>query len=654
MQSAANLRPRVTSGQRKPLHIAVLLAMVGFALAMAGPPQEAAAYSFETFGMQGSLDTTASAGVSVRVSDRNPDLVGVANGGKANTINGDDGNLNYDQWDVTSLNVKVLHELDLSWRNFGFFGRMYYFYDWAIMEFEPEWKSFTESAQRRAGMDIRLLDAYIKGDFDLFGRPVTIRLGNQVLNWGESTFIQNGISIINPVDVSALRVAGAELREALLPVPMVSVSAGITQNLTIEGFYQFYWENTEIEPAGTFFSTTDVFSPGGNRAYLAFGKMPPDGPSDVPPTEVFPPLGAYFPRLEDDEPDHQGQGGVALRYFAPWLNQSEFGFYYINYHSRLPLACIKTGTDPGLNTSPTTIEELLALLQYGLSNGNYAQTGGLFRKFPENLKLVGGSLSTNLPFGVAFQGEVSYHMDQPLQVDDVELSFAGLSPMDGVLNALLPAEFLLEGIDPPIPGPIFAKSQLCNGTPKGFSEIVEGYRRKDYVQPQMTLTKIFGPMLGADQVVALGEVAADWIFDMEDKDELRYDGPGTATSANRDFLITSYPMASSAIDMPGVSTEGFADDFSWGYRLAIRMDYNDVLASVNLKPSVSFSHDVNGTTPGPLGNFVEDRKIVTVTLTAEYLNALRLVTSYTNYFDGGKRNSLNDRDFVSVAASLSF
>jgi len=170
----------------------------------------------------------------------------------------------------------------------------------------------------------------------------------------------------------------------------------------------------------------------------------------------------------------------------------------------------------------------------------------------------------------------------------------------------------------------------------------------------MTLTKIFGPMLGADQVVALGEVAADWIFDMEDKDELRYDGPGTATSANRDFLSTSYPMASSAIDMPGVSTEGFADAFSWGYRLAIRMDYNDVLASVNLKPSVSFSHDVNGTTPGPLGNFVEDRKIVTVTLTAEYLNALRFVTSYTNYFDGGKRNSLNDRDFVSVAASLSF
>ena len=39
-----------------------------------------------------------------------------------------------------------------------------------------------------------------------------------MINWGESTFIQGGINVVNPVDVSRLRVAGAELKEAFLPI----------------------------------------------------------------------------------------------------------------------------------------------------------------------------------------------------------------------------------------------------------------------------------------------------------------------------------------------------------------------------------------------------------------------------------------------------
>ena len=654
MQIVRSLQPREVFGNQLHFFLArVAVAVLALAAAALAPPT-AFAIQFNVGSIEASIDTTASSGASMRVSQRNPDLVGVSNGGRANSNNGDDGNLNFGQWDLVSLNAKVLHELDLKWKNFEFFGRMYYFYDWAVMEIDTERTAFTEAAQRRAGMNIKFLDAYLKGNFELFGRPLTVRVGNQVLNWGESTFIQNGISIINPVDVSILRVAGAELKEALLAVPMVSLSAGIAKNLSIEGFYQLYWDNTEVEPLGTFFSTTDFFSPGGSRAFLGFGKNPPDGPLDDPVTEVLPPIGPYFPRLADREPSDQGQGRVALRYFAPWLNQTEFGAYYVRYHSRLPLAGGRTGTDPGLNTNPTSVEELIALLEFGLSNGNYAKTGGLYREFPENLELVGGSFSTSLPFGIAAQGEVSYHMDQPLQVDDVELTFATLSPMDGVLNALVPLEYALEGEEPPPPGPIFGNSQLG---PQGFNQDVQGYRRKDYLQPQLTLTKIFGPTLGTDQIVVLGEVGADLIFDMEAKSKLRYEGPGTFTSANPIYVAGSGNIAS-AVGMPDFTPSGYADDFSWGYRLAMRFDFNDVVSAVNLKPSVSFSHDVNGTTPTPLGNFVEGRMIITGTLTAEYLNRLRAVLSYTNYWSNDsadrKHNVVNDRDFVSIAASLSF
>ena len=84
-----------------------------------------------------------------------------------------------------------------------------------------------------------------------------IRVGRQVLNWGESTFIQGGLSVINSVDVSALRVPGAELREAFRPLGMVWTSFDLSQNFSVEAFYEYEWEPIVIDPPGTYFSTND-------------------------------------------------------------------------------------------------------------------------------------------------------------------------------------------------------------------------------------------------------------------------------------------------------------------------------------------------------------------------------------------------------------
>jgi len=602
--------------------------------------------------VSGRLDTTISTGVSIRVEDRDPDLVGKPNGGNAWSINGDDGNLNFDTGDPVSLNAKVTHELDLKWRQFGFFGRMYYFYDWAIMKIDPERTAFTENAQRRAGMNIKVLDAYLKGDFKVWDRPLTLRVGNQVLNWGESTFIQNGINVINPVDVSLLRVAGAELREALLAVPMISLSTGLTRNLSLEGFYQLYWDNTEIEPLGTFFSTNDLISPGASLAFLKFGRLPPYGPLDYPLTHTDPPLldrnplGDWIPRGDDREPCHQGQGGAALRYFAPWLFDTEFGLYYIHYHSRLPLVSGHTGPPPEVSPNPLLGGDYIRLLLWGLT-GDFASTSYYYRDFPEDIDLVGASFSTDIgSIGLALQGEVSYRPNQPIQVDDVELLYSAFSPLDPYLIKIR------EALGEPVSEKIFGYSQL--GT-QGFNQDVLGYRRKKMVQPQLTLTELFGPMLGADQLVLVGEIGATWFPDLEDKSVLRYDGPGTHTSANPFYTDTVNEEGELEMKVqPETQHGGFADEFSWGYRIAARADFNNAIGPVTLQPSVAFYHDVTGTTPLPIGNFVEGRKTITVGLTATYLNTVRATLSYTNYFGGGNFNLLHDRDFVSLAASVSF
>lgn len=577
---------------------------LGASCAMALP---AAAIDFDwnNGAITGSFDTTISTGASIRTQGHDHRLIGVVNGGTANSINGDNGNLNYEKGDLTSANVQATHELSLNAGNFGFFGRASYFYDTVVMDGDTARTDLGNEAKGRAGREFELLDAYVFGDFDVGEVPVTVRVGNQVLSWGESTFILNGINTINPIDVTRFRVAGAEVREGLVPVPIIDVNVGLTDKLSIEGFLQLEWDNTEIEPEGTFFSTNDFASPGGEFVFLGFGQPPL--PTDDPVSFAGnAPVGTTIPRGSDRSGSDDNQWGVALRYFEPALNDTEFGLYYIQYNSRLPVLSARTGSFAGL------------------AGGDYAGSAQFFREFPDDIKLIGASFNTEIPgTGIALQGEYSFRKDQPLQVDDVELLFAGLSPVPGT--------------------PFGAQGQLGSF---GFEEEIQGFRRKDVSQAQATASKVLGPTFGADQIVLIGEVGGTYIHGMESKDELRYEGPGTFTSGNNFFTAAAL--------QPATQTDGFADQFSWGYRLLARADFNNAIGPINLQPGIAFSHDVSGTTPSPLGNFVEDRKTVTLSLGATYLDSLRASIAYTNFFGGGPFNLLNDRDFASFVVSYSF
>ena len=74
-------------------------------------------------------------------------------------------------------------------------------------------------------------------------RRVAPRAARSV-SWGESTFIQNGINVINHFDVSALRVPGSELKEAFLPQEMVNFSLQFNDNLSAQAIYILDWNAT--------------------------------------------------------------------------------------------------------------------------------------------------------------------------------------------------------------------------------------------------------------------------------------------------------------------------------------------------------------------------------------------------------------------------
>jgi hypothetical protein len=217
-----------------------------------------------------------------------------------------------------------------------------------------------------------------------------------------------------------------------------------------------------------------------------------------------------------------------------------------------------------------------------------------------------------------------------------------------------------------VPGTkLLGRSQLIqNFGEVGFNEYVQGWTRKDMLQAQATFTKVFGPspLLKTDQSVMLFELGGTWFFGMEDKypspdfdpqnpeaggtPGLRYEGPGTFTSGNNFYTFLE--------QQPYTTRGGFADPFSWGYRLAIRLDYYNLIGPITVQPVLAFFHDVEGTTPTPISNFYEGRKSMTLAINTDYLNTLKTGISYTMYFGGGQRNQLHDRDFLSISTSLAF
>lgn len=654
---------------RPSFHLARAALTIGFGSLLLAP--SALAVQFTTGDLTGSFDSTFSFSELYRLGNPSPEFYGTSNvfngvAGQQNSVNTDDGNLNYGKGFVSEL-FKGSHDLELKYHNFGAFARGYYFKD--FLSDDTQRTALTSQAKSRVTSGAEMLDAYVLAKLTVGDdMPLDLRFGRQVLSLGESTFLPNGINVVNPVDLAKLRGPGAELKEAFLPVTMFKASIGLTRNLTVEPFWLLEFRRNELEPAGTYFSTNDFATRGGQNVFLGFGTLPDYGT-----------LGA-IPRAPDREGNNFTQYGVAVHLLTPSLNDTDFGFYFATYHSRSPVISARTPTTPidsafvqayatnlaTINLVPVMIANgyppagipaaLSTLLGAAFTNVpigalppslqpfyptaqsiaagagkvgllNAAATGRYFTEYPEDIHMLGVSFNTSLgSSGISWQGEVSLKNDVPLQVDDVELLFATLSSLNPVFGA---------------------NNQIGNYLGQLNMEI-PGYRRHRVVTAQTTFTKVYGPTLGSQQFTLLGEIGGVWA-DLPSKDVLRYDGPGTFTSGNPAAMVnTGFGT------IPATPSSAFADAFSWGYQILARLDYNNIFAGVNMSPSIAFSHDVSGNTPLPLGNFISGRKSVNLSAEFTFQNAWALELRYVNYFGAGRYNLLSDRDYVSTTLKYSF
>ena len=373
---------------------------------------------------------------------------------------------------------------------------------------------------------------------------------------------------------------------------MTVLNFDINEFMDVELFHQWGWEKTVIDASGTYWGTNDFAGIGGTAAEIGFGRCPENS---VPGACAFSPGGSSIPRASDVEPSDGGQFGVAIHMLIPALREMDLGIYAAKYHSRLPLSSGNAVTVSGV-----------------------APSGAYRMEYPEDIKLFGVSFST-VAGDWAIQGEYSLKVDQPLQIDEVELFLAGLR----------------------VPG---ITSQL--GT-YGPGEYIQGYERYDVSQIDLSAIRVIGPIefIRSDQLILLLEVGAMNVHSMPSRDELRLEGPVTYLPAD--------PGNAAALGVPQ-QDGGYADATSWGYRVAMRFQYNNVFNLFTVEPTLYFAHDVHGTSPTPILNFIEDRKQITAGLNLRYLQSWEAGLGYTHYSGGEPHNLLDDRDFVNVFLRYSF
>lgn len=449
------------------------------------------------------------------------------------SMNFDDGNLNYDKGDITQAPFKLSQDLNIKFGDFGFFFRGMGIYDDVnYRDFQETYRNRItaenaaqtgitgsstsnryfprtygpgalvrserdEDEAREIGMRYDLLDANFYGIVPYLGgeRELIFRVGRQTVNWGQSTVaVINSVNQAQPVNANSLHRLGFGLLEELfVPVGMIRASTEIAGGVSIEAYYQYEWEPIEIPTPGSYMSFVDLGTDNlRGSVNAAFGGAADDpdhvgAPLDNPLTLITPTT-LTIDRMRDNTARDQGQYGVALKYYAEWLNDgTELGLHFMNYHSKLPYASFystdascarREGNAQGIDATntleflsacpnlpltalsassqllldiptlalqrPGVLGELgigldLGTVLNGLTNlllpkpGQQMSdavpfdTAKLQLEYPEDLQMFGFSFTTTAG-DLSFQGEVSYRPKMPMQVALIDLAFASFGP----------------------------------------------------------------------------------------------------------------------------------------------------------------------------------------------------------------------------------
>jgi len=384
------------------------LRRVSVAIALLAAASRAAGFGFETgSGVSLDVDTTFTYGAQWRVEGakssllRRPDPAWsfaqkfdfLTNPDTVIAQNMDDGNNSFDEGLISSR-ATLLTDIELKRDDYGIFARAKAFYDTVYQDNRTDMDAtgygtfnnapttrlgrFVEETRDDYGTHAEFLDAYAYASFDVADRVLDLRVGRQVINWGEATFFAGINGMQNRFDAGVANVPGTEVKEILLPTGAVYAQIDLTSAVSLQTYYQYEWKHTILNAVQSYFSQQDYLGSGADTFYVGalelFGMDP------------------RIPRLADDEPGDQGQWGVALRYAME--SGTELGFYLLNEHNKTP----------SFERNSTSLAGQQLPVSYRI-------------RYFDNISTMGASFTT-LVGDMQVNGELSYRENAPMADQD--------------------------------------------------------------------------------------------------------------------------------------------------------------------------------------------------------------------------------------------
>lgn len=626
-------------------------------------------------------------------------------------LNGDDGNLNYEQGDIVYASSKLTPQLSLTWGEWLLKASAIGIYDPVNDNFDERHPNtlFQPAQTPRPhrytddfALSLKPRELFLSGPIPLGdSRQLSVSVGAQNIRWGEAnTFLFSTLNQINPPDATVARMPGFQLSELPIPVPSLLLSTDLAEGLSMDLIYMLGWEPVVVDPPGSFMSTSDVAG-GGDHAIFTLGGFveDPEGQNSLAfPASLATTTSATVQVFDETYgyPKSKDELGVKLGYYADWLNNgTELGFYYLHYNSRLPYFSGYAGDRSCAYDSPDVVQALAACRGFSGSLDPLVPGEGLdplpidtarfFLEYPEDLNLGGFSFNTNVG-SWAMAGELAYHFRLPVQVQIVDVAYTTLQPSFPQQDIHIGVSTLTDLVEQvPLAGEELAQvTELIAGLTSGLiptitlpsarhavpdflsvyrgetiqaGQLIHGYERLDVAHLSLNGLKVFRQNpIGADQIAFLIEGGLTYVFGMPAPGRLRFEGGGDDTHPSPGADGTGAPNGEpdSTRVNPTQQTDGFASQTSYGYRLLVRPSYSQVFGRFNVQPTLLWQHDLQGTSPFPMQNFIEGRMNAWFLLDVELSRSAKIQLGYNAYFGADDRNLLVDRDNASLAVILEF
>ena len=637
-----------------------------------GLSSTAQAGSFEFLGIDTSYSLQAAYAIGVRTQNADNGIIDAPSAASIplptylkvpESANYDDGDRNFHKkWSVVNNRLSALGELHFSEDNYDAVIRGDAFYDTAYRRHSNQnnspdtvnkygaYNEFTPEARHLDGMRGRLLDAYVSGTWQLGDETaLNLRVGRQVVAWGESLFF-NGIALTQgPADATKATVPGADVKSILLPVNQISMQFSLTNRLTLLGQYKLAYKQTELNPVGEFFSVADVVGPGAQFIYGIYnplylpaysnlnltGSTQPNGQNDIASAAQ---LVVGFLRQNRTLPPNDALTPAVLQTVNVLTQQiNNLGLPAVQLPSTV-LAALSNPTGAPKYVNPTYAGDIVPS-----DHGQY----GIGVKY---------ALTSSTTAGLHY---LRYHDTTPSPIQNYGDALLVPSPLPGVvpdittgtLGIIVPVSYNIRYFDGIKMGAASLSTELFganigaeaiyrNGVPLlvdvdgGITGPIPTPSRGRVGQIDLNALYIFGPSLLWDSLTIVADVGANKVFSVD----------GVESVAN-----PQHP----------VSTKLKYDVSTWGYSFLWFIDRKGIFDGWDMQIPMSFSGvgRGHGSLLSGLGSLMgpNDRR-ASVGVSFTYLQNIQFGLTYSAYFGAPdfKDRPYQDRDNLGLTVKYNF